>query len=417
MKTHSSDSHKPLRVLWLSHVLPWPAKGGLQQRSYNLLRQVGLRHRLSLVSFFQRAHQPTLESIVEAKQELNRYCDLAAVLPLPQDTLRGGQARLALTSLLSPSPFTIQWGYCPEYARTVRKVVAVFEPDIVHFDTISLAPYLADIGDVPAVLNHHNIESHMLLRRSELETNALRKAYFWQEGRRLKRFESQTAERFKAHFVCSDVDQLRLRAMADRVPIHIVPNGVDLQYFATSIRGEIQPRSVVFVGGLSWYPNSDAMQFFIREAWPALRRLHPDAQMNIAGRSPSASLQRDIATTPGVELLGFVDDIRPLVHRSAVYACPIRDGGGTKLKMLDAMALGKAIVAHPVACEGLGVAHEEQVLVAETGADMAKCISRLFMDATLRERIAARARAHVERYFSFDSIGADLAALLETYAR
>ena len=381
------------------------------------MRQVGLRHRLSVVSFFQRAHQPTPDSIVAATQELNKYCDLAAVLPLPQDTLRGGQARLALTSLLSASPFTIQWGYCREYARKVRTVVADFRPDIVHFDTISLAPYLADIGDVPAVLNHHNIESHMLLRRAELEHNLLRKAYFRQEGRRLKHFESQIAGRFRAHFVCSDIDKARLSSMAVKAPIHIIPNGVDLRYFTSSNREEIQPRSVVFVGGLSWYPNSDAMQYFVCETWPALRALHPDAHMRIAGRSPSATLQREVAATSGVELLGFVDDIRPLVHRSAVYACPIRDGGGTKLKMLDAMALGIAIVAHPVACEGLGVAHEEQVLIAETGADIAKCISRLFSDVTLRENLATRARAHVERHFSFDSIGADLAALLETYSK
>jgi len=158
------------------------------------------------------------------------------------------------------------------------------------------------------------------------------------------------------------------------------------------------------------------MRFFLREVWPDLARIHPSATLRVVGADPPQDLLALSERDRRVSLPGFVEDMRPLVHQASVYVCPIYDGGGTKLKMLDAMALGKAIVAHPVACEGLHLTDGEQVLMASSPEEFLACITRLFQDAPLRATLGERARHHVEAHFSFDSIGADLSRFLEDLA-
>ena len=189
MLPENNRKSSSVRVLWLSHVLPWPAKGGLQQRSYYLMRAVGRRHALNLITFSQKAHQPDKAAVEAALVEMNRFSTVSAVLPLPQDRRKLGQFELAAISLLPGPPFTVRWGSCVSYAAAVRRAVSQFQPDVVHFDTVSLAPYLREIGDIPAVLNHHNIESEMLYRRASQERSAIRRLYFYQEAYRLARFE------------------------------------------------------------------------------------------------------------------------------------------------------------------------------------------------------------------------------------
>lgn len=398
------------KVLWLSHVLPWPAKGGLQQRSFHLMRAVALRHSLRLVAFTQRAHQRDQESLASAIEEMGRFCARVEVCSLPQDSAWLGQAGLAAKSLLPGPPFTIRWAMSRRFAASVEKATQEFDPDIVHFDTVSLAPYLSQVPGRRAVLNHHNIESHMLQRRAAEESNKLRAAYFLQEAWRLARYEKRVAERFQLHLVCSQLDALRLAETVGAVSTRVVPNGVDLDYFqpAMPIQRSQEP-GLIFVGGLGWYPNAAAMRYFLRSIWPLLKAARPDLQLTVVGRDPPDDLIKMTKQDGRVHFPGFVDDIRPLVHSSSVYVCPIRDGGGTKLKMLDAMAMGCAIVADPVAAEGLGIKNGIQCILAPGPRDFADAVLKLLDSERMRAELGARARKHVEDRFSFDSIGASLA--------
>lgn len=402
------------RILWLSHFLPWPPKGGLMQRSYYLMREVARYHDVVVVAFRQRAHQPDEARLGEAIEAISRFATLAHVSDLPEERSVGGRPALALRSMLPGPPYTIRWGTCPDYRRAVQQAIAEFVPEVIHFDTLSLAPYLDLCGTTPAVLNHHNVESHMLLRRAEQERNPLRKFYFWQEGMRLAAYERKVAQRFRLHLVCADLDGERLAGNVGPVTVQVVPNGVDLEYFQPAPAGTTQqPDSMIFVGGLSWYPNSAAMRFFVEKVWPRLSERRPAAELRIIGRSPPADLAVAAQRDPRIKVMGFVDDIRPVVDKSMVYVCPIFDGGGTKLKMIDAMAMGKAIVAHPVAAEGLGLTNGKDVLMTEDPGEMTELCIRLFDDPELRTRIGQAARTRAEKVFGFDAIGA---ALAKTYA-
>jgi glycosyltransferase involved in cell wall biosynthesis len=402
-----------MHILWLSHLLPYPPKGGVQQRSFNLLREVAKRHDVTLLAFNQPALSPTREAVAEAERALGEFATVASAIDIRHDVRRGGRARLALRSLVSKWPYSINWLNDPSYAHALNAVLARAKFDAAHFDTLGLAPYLEKISPLPAILNHHNIESDMMLRRAELESGTLKRLYFRQEGLRLQRYEQQVTPRFALNVTCSALDGERLQTLVPNLPYEVIPNGVDLDYFSPrEALGGLRDNSALFAGGLAWYPNESAMRWFLNDIWPLLADVE-GASMTIAGRKPPSWLKETGQRLPSMRVTGFVDDIRPYMEEAAVYVCPIFDGGGTKLKMLDAMAMGKAIVAHPIACEGIDIVHGEHVLMAEDPREFARLVAELWKNRTLRQSLGDNARRLVVQRYSFGEIGGRLAGLFE----
>lgn len=388
------------------------AERGVLQRSYYLMREAARYHDVYVIAFRQRAHQPQDSDVDDAINAILEFAHVCGVYDLPEYSLVGGRYGLSVRSILTRRPFTILWGESKEYAKCVAKVMMDVHPEVVHFDTISLAPYLKQTNGVTAILNHHNVESNMLRRRASVEKNFLKSLYFWQEAIRLAAYERRVAKRFARHLACADLDADRLRGVIGSCPIDIVPNGVDLEYFYKRPEDlEVAEDTLIFVGGLSWYPNSSAIEFFLREVWPRLLVKHPNLEFTIVGRGCPATIRKYADSDRRVKLLGFVDDIRPLVHASCIYVCPIFDGGGTKLKMLDAMAMGAAIVAHPVACEGLGLTDGKEVFIASSVMEFVDGVEQLLSDRARRKQLGDAARSHVETHFGFCSIGEKLAKI------
>jgi polysaccharide biosynthesis protein PslH len=406
-----------MRILWLSHLVPYPPKGGVQQRSYNLLRQVSARHEVVFLGFNQAAHLRTREQIEEGTRALEAFCTVFAVVPIPCDFGFGAKQALAFTSMFSKTPYSIAWLRSPAFFSAVEECISACSPAILYFDTISVAPYREVTGAaaLPTILNHHNIESDMLKRRASGERNPFLAAYFRHEAARLRIYERKACSAFDLNVTCSKLDSKRLEAIAPRARTLDIPNGVDLEYFFPTGPEPLprQPHSLVFAGRLNWYPNASAMRFFVQELWPLLKVRFPDISATVIGRNPDAVLRRAAKRDPALKVTGFVPDVRPYLERAEVYICPIFDGGGTKLKVLDAMAMSCAIVAHPIACEGINVVDERDVLLGKTPHEFVALIERVFSDRALATRLRANARAVAVAEYSFKSIGARLAAAFE----
>jgi glycosyltransferase involved in cell wall biosynthesis len=243
----------------------------------------------------------------------------------------------------------------------------------------------------------------MLLRRAETGP-LLRRLYFRQEGLRLARYERQQCPRFDLNIVCSELDAVRLAESIHLPRVVTIENGVDVDYFQPS-DAPADPHKLIFVGTMNWYPNVDAMRFFLSEVWPILTRMEPKMSIDIIGANPPADLLEFARKDPRVKVHGFVDDVRPYLAAAAVYVCPIRDGGGTKLKVLDAFASGVPMVAHPVACEGIAAEDGKHVMFAREAEEFATRIQQLSREEIARRRLSMHARKLVEDRYSVGSIG------------
>jgi glycosyltransferase involved in cell wall biosynthesis len=401
-----------MRLLWVSHLIPYPPKSGVHLRSFNLLKSTALNQDVDLVAFVQRQWVSMFFSdaergIEECRQQLLEYCKTVTFLPIESLDRPYGKVRSAIQSLLPGYCYSVRWLQGKNAARVIETIFLREKHDIAHFDTIGLAPYRDLLADVPATLGHHNIESHMMIRRARNERNLAKKAYFLQEGIRLQRYEARVAKQFSAHITCSDLDSERLHSIAPGCHTVTIPNGVDTEYFRTMNVTE-QPLTVVFAGSFNWYPNADAAEFLLRDIWPLVQERIPGVRLDIIGSGPSKALRRLADTFGNVKVHGFVDDIRPLMDAASVYVCPIRDGGGTKLKLLDAFSMQKCVVAHPISCEGIDAISGIDVLQASTAEEFATSLDMALRDPALRRNIGESARRLVVEKYTFDSIGNSL---------
>jgi len=410
-----------VKILWLSHLIPYPPKGGVLQRSYHLVNELAKYHEVDLLAFNQHGLiGPLFDSVAtgvrEADAAMGKICRRHRFFEIPSEVRSGGKYALALQSLVT-APYNINWLRSTEYADAVRAWTRDKQYDVIHFDTISLIPFFDCIPpNTTTVLDHHNIESHMLLRRAGNEPNALKKFYFWQEGVRLQHYEKKYCPQFSLNITCSDVDTERLRELSPASKVVTVPNGVDLDYFKP-LQQTRNGKRLIFVGTMNWYPNIEAVMYIADHIWPALKAKHADLEIDIIGANPPDSIRNLVQRLPGFNVHGFVDDVRPYIDNAAVYVCPIRDGGGTKLKILDAMAMAKALVAHPIACEGIAVSNGSNVSFAETPDAFVQAVDNLLRNPDNAHAMGQRARELMEATYGYHSIGQKFAGLLQDCAR
>jgi glycosyltransferase involved in cell wall biosynthesis len=318
---------------------------------------------------------------------------------------------MAASGLVRQDAFDVRWLRNTAYSRAAASTLAGGAFDLVHVDTIGLLPALDTASEVvPIALNHHNIESQMLERRAEREAGAARRWYLRREAGKFERLERARCPGVGINLVVSELDGERLRALAPGSRTAIVENGVDPEYFRRS-DSEIGPSNrLVFSGTMGWYPNHDAMEYFLREIWPRLTTEDREFQLTIIGKQPRPELQRMVQADTRVELTGTVDDVRPWLHRAGIYVCPMRDGGGTRLKVLDALASGLPLVASTMSVEGLALEPNRHYLAADTPADFAAAVLRLRHDPALRSRLAREGPLVVRGRYAWEAIGARLEA-------
>jgi len=404
-----------LRILWLSHLIPYPPKGGAIMRAYHLLRQTARHHDVDLFTFNQHRllanYYPTEEAgLAAAKEALSPLVGRLHIEPIPMSTRRHGQLRMALRSLFSKTPYTINWLQSPSAFRRLEQWIKDGKYDLVHFDTESLAPYRSLTSGLPTLMDHHNAEAHMLLRRASQERNLLKKLYYWQEGTRLERYERRHLQRYNHHIVCSEEDRLRLLEIDSELAVTVIPNGIDIASTRPERNASPEPR-LLFIGGLDWYPNHDAVRWMLLEIWPLLKEKKPELSIDIIGKNPPAELLEYGSQDPSIRFHGFVDDIEPYYRDAAMYLCPIRDGGGTKLKILDALAHRLPLVAHSIACEGIEVRSGTHLLAASNARDIAKAVCRLLDDPAYAQSLGDAGRDLVANKYDFSQIGKELADL------
>jgi sugar transferase (PEP-CTERM/EpsH1 system associated) len=401
---------RPHEILVLSHLVPWPTTSGVLLRCYHLLRQAARHHRVHLFALNQEVLLPAA-AVADSVRHLASFCAEVQVFPLAGAGSRARYASQLALNTLSPQPYSIPRFYSPELEAAVIDCLARRPIQLVQFETLAMAQYGALAPDLPAILVHQNHESALMARRSERARNPLARLYLGLQARKLAAYEASICRAQAANVTVSEEDRAALAALAPGAHFCVVPNGVDTELFVPA--PDPGGAELVFVGGMSWYPNRDAMRWFLAEIWPAVRRTMPLARLTIVGSHPAPEVRRAEARGEGVTATDLVPDIRPYVERAAVYVCPLRVGGGTRLKILDAWAMGKAVVSTPIGAEGLAAVDGRDLVLAETPTAFAHRILELLADPARRQALGEAGRRRVEAEFAWPRVARPLLGLYD----
>jgi polysaccharide biosynthesis protein PslH len=393
---------KSMKILMIMHFVPYPPQSGALQRNYNLLREIAANHEVYLITLTQKALIPNEAALSNAVANVSPFCKLIKVFDIPSDSHPLRWHFLLFRSIFSKIPYSTRRFSSREMQKEIENILETVAFDLIHVDTIDLAGYVNGITTIPKVLSHHNLESELLFRRAAHSRNPLARWYLCLQAQKLKRYEQRMIPQFKINVTVSPKDLEGIRLMANGGTTILVPNGTDTVFFSPQVAP--QTPSLIFAGGLNWLPNVDAMIHFCKAIFPIIAAEVPDVRMKIIGANPPAGLQKISKKNTSIEILGFVPDIRVYMASAAVYVVPLRIGGGTRLKILDALAMGKAVVSTTVGAEGLALQDGVNILIGDTDEAFAQKVVGLLKNPVVRKSIGDAGRLTVERKYSWKVI-------------
>lgn len=394
-----------MKILWVKAGGLVPPDTGGKIRSYNIVRELARRHSVTFFSFYA-AHEndqhPGLENIFD------RVICVPLRLPAPKSP-----AELVdySTRVFSSQPYNIT-KYCrPEVRRELQALLRRETYDVIVVDFMAAAGVIPWDWPTPKVLFTHNVEATIWRRHYEVAANPLWKAISWLEWKRMEAAERRYLRLADHVLTVSGTDRDAFAHFIDPEQITVIDTGVDVNYFQPMPVDET-PNSLVFTGSMDWLPNEDAILYFVDAIFPLIKRQCPEVSLEVVGRSPSRKLQALAAKEKGLRLTGWVEDIRPFVARGSVCIVPLRIGGGTRLKIFEAMAMSKAVVSTTIGAEGLPVQAGENIVLADTPKDFAGAVLSLLRDPNQRNRLGSAARTLVQEKYSWAKVAQDFAATL-----
>jgi polysaccharide biosynthesis protein PslH len=315
-------------------------------------------------------------------------------------------------SLLSSEPYGIVKFCRPEVRRRLRTLLGEETYDVIVCDFVFAAGVIPWELRTPKVLFTHNVEAAIWRRHYEVARNPIWKAISKREWRKMEAAEVRYLRLADHVLTVSETDRDTFAAFLNPAKLTVIPTGVDVDYFHPMSVEETE-NSLVFTGSMDWLPNEDAIFYFADAILPLIKRKSPEALLEVVGRSPSRRLQALAETEKSIRLTGWVVDIRPFLARGSVCIVPLRIGGGTRLKIFEAMAMGKAVISTSVGAEGLPVSSGENIFLADSPEVFADSVTALLRDSKERKRLGTAARALVEEKYSWRKVAESFAHTLQ----
>jgi sugar transferase (PEP-CTERM/EpsH1 system associated) len=394
-----------MRILNILPYSPCPPHFGGALRIYHLLRQMVRAHTVTVIMYGTPTEGELVREAFDGR--LNGVRTVAKPARLTGVHKRWAQAR----SLFGSGSATTQAFYSEAMQHTIDAVTAGQTFDLVQLETHPIGLFRVECPGVPSILDAQNVEYDNVRRMARASSSPLRRAFYGKEYRKLFNEEKAVYERQDALLLTSARDKSIMDGDFPGIPKFVIPNGVDSSFFRPS---EESPgrHSLVFTGAMNYFPNVDGIVWFLNEIFPLIRAQVPDVRMSVVGGSPPKQLQS--LASDSVTITGYVEDVRPFVHRASIYVVPLRMGGGTRLKVLEAMAMNKPVVTTSVGCEGIDVRDRETVLVADSPEKFADSVVELMCSDDLRRRLVARSGELVRAKYEWSVIGKCLDGVYES---
>ena len=397
-----------MHILWLKTELLHPVDKGGKIRTYQMLKELKRDHQITYLTLDDGS------AAVDARENAKEYCH--ELISIPHQTSAKFSAAFyseLASNLLSPLPYAIR-----KYDSALMREHIVQLGASRRFDVV-VCDFLAPAVNVPEeltshkVLFQHNVEAIIWKRHYQVQTNPLKRAYLRAQWRKMWAFERASCQRFDTVITVSREDREMIKCEYEAENVYDVPTGVDVEFFQPS--GDVGPEAnnLVFTGSMDWLPNEDAIRYFTEQIMPLIRQKISDVTLTVVGRNPYPGLLELSKRDESIVVTGRVDDVRPFMEKAAAYVVPLRIGGGTRLKIFEAMAMEKAVVSTSVGAEGLPVRNEEELILADTPEAFAGSVVRLLQDREGARRLGQRAAARVRETFGWRRVAENFASICE----
>ncbi|MCJ7507489.1 MAG: glycosyltransferase [candidate division Zixibacteria bacterium] len=375
-----------MRILWLKSDFVLPPDTGGKIRSYNIIKQLAQIDEVIYLSFVDQYHTS------EHKRDMETCVQkVISVFKKSEKKYNFGFYLRLFTRLFSPLPYIIYKYRSSEIKKIIDDLWKKQQFDILLCDFLEMSINLKERTPFPKILFQHNVESTIWERFHHTEKNWLKKLYFSYEKKRMRNYEALACQKFDKVLAVSEADKVKMEQEFGVDNIVVLPTGVDTEYFAPR-EVEKKPYNLVFTGSMDWLPNQDAMHYFCEEIYPLIKKDIPQINLCIVGRNPSEAILKLSENDKTVEVTGTVEDVRPYMAKSEIYIVPLRIGGGTRIKIFEAMSMGLPVIATSIGAEGLDVTPDQNIIIKDSPGDFAKSIVELLEDKNKRRRIAEEGR-------------------------
>ena len=393
------DPGRKLKILFLTNRSPLPMVDGQSRRTYNILKGLAEKHDIYLLSLFESSYEIDSKNI----QHLEVFCKKVEMIRAPSKQLSFSMVIRLLRSLISIDPYTIWRHYSKIYKKRVLELVKKIDFDLIHCDILPLAYTVRNLKTPPCTITDHDVSYLKCLRMAKQCRNPLFRLLLYLEAFKLKCLEGNIFEQVDLGITVSEFDKGLLKKICPQGRLEVVENGVDTNMFKP-ISEKTEDNTLLWVGGFSHYPNREAIYYFLKNIYPLIKEQVYDVRLNIVGGGVTKILNRFSASDSSIKIMGYVDDPLPYIQKATVFIAPLLSGSGTKLKILEAMAAGKAIVTTSVGSEGIEGIDKEHYLIEDKPEDFAKSVIDILNDQLLKEYLGINAIKLVKEKYDWKII-------------
>lgn len=397
-----------MRLLVLSVTTPVPANSGVKMRTRSILRALATeQHELVLVAFADPCDASGISP------ELSKICQRVIQIPHRFRSLSSSKDYIGRAAhLFAQAPYGVAVARSPQMASQLAALLSEKAVDAILCEQTDLVTNLPAQLDVPLVVDFHNVDYLIMERYVRFESNRAKRLYARLESRKLREWERRACQRASTAWACSEYDRALLQKFGPGLPMFVVPNVVDVDEYAADSAED--PRKILFQGSMDWYPNRDAVEFFVMQIFSRIRSQVPNVRFVVAGRNPPEEFRQRLGRISGVEFTGTVTDMRAEIASAAVCVVPLRMGSGTRLKILEAAAMAKPIVSTRLGAEGLEFLPGQEIMLADDPSAFAEAVTKLLNAAADRRLLGQAARKRVEQDYGFEALRLSLRSAMKT---
>lgn len=397
-----------MKILWLKTELLHPVDKGGKIRTYQMLKELKQDHHVTYLTLDDGT------SSAGATESALEYCHKLIKVPhqtVPKFSL-SFYAEL-FSNLFSSLPYAVKKYDSSAMRQALIEQIATGNFDVFVCDFLAPASNVPGVFQCPTVLFQHNVEAMIWQRHYTVQSNFLKRTYLKNQWKKMHSFERDMCRRFDVVASVSENDTRVIKQEYGVENVFDVPTGVDIDFFRPDSTVKPKLNSLVFTGSMDWLPNEDAIRYFTDEILPLIKQQLPDVTLTVVGRDPYPGLLELSKRDPSVIVTGRVEDVRPYIDSAAAYIVPLRIGGGTRIKIYEAMAMEKPVISTSIGAEGLPLVDGKEIVLADTAGDFASAVIGVLQDETRSSELARSAATTVREKFAWKNAADEFAAICE----